>query len=428
MSGTDRIEALTATQRAMIGPWVERWAGDSLRTGDTDWKRFGRVASKAYRLIGRPAPRIIALASPAAFVLAQLALPRLGLRDARVSVALSRSLAQASDLLWRAVGHDAAHEVSTAVAGAIEQRIRYGSAPVPADLWLERNIFPADTLFRAFLDDLFDDPDQSRRKAICESVTEALVTALGSGTTRAAAAAAIPRSNPYRPNGSGGNESTRSINWITCSFRGQFRLSSHAERLFYRDVCGLEPGNPVWKVERSVSTMSSLVWWWWPCQDFVLACARPTHIAITRDARGWPHSPDRPLIAFPDGWALCYWHGWQIPSCVVTRPEAITVAVIHGQENIELRRLLIERYGLSRYLRDVGAKPVHQDACGALYRTGMLTDKPITFVLVVNSTPEPDGSFKEYWLRVPPETRTAREAVAYTFGLDAESYRPVVET
>ena len=41
---------------------------------------------------------------------------------------------------------------------------------------------------------------------------------------------------------------------------------------------------------------------------------------------------------------------------------------------------------------------------------------------------EPDGTFRRYWLRVPPNTRTAREGVAWTFGLTAEEYRPLVQT
>jgi hypothetical protein len=47
---------------------------------------------------------------------------------------------------------------------------------------------------------------------------------------------------------------------------------------------------------------------------------------------------------------------------------------------------------------------------------------------VVNSTPEPDGSFKRYWLRVPPQMQTAREASAWTFGLTSKEYEPLVET
>jgi hypothetical protein len=49
-------------------------------------------------------------------------------------------------------------------------------------------------------------------------------------------------------------------------------------------------------------------------------------------------------------------------------------------------------------------------------------------VEVLNATPQEDGSFKNYWLRVPPHIQTAHEAVAWTFGRDVRKYRPKVET
>ena len=49
-------------------------------------------------------------------------------------------------------------------------------------------------------------------------------------------------------------------------------------------------------------------------------------------------------------------------------------------------------------------------------------------VEVRNSTPEPDGSVRTYFLRVPPTTRSARAAVAWTFGLNGAAYEPAVET
>jgi hypothetical protein len=41
---------------------------------------------------------------------------------------------------------------------------------------------------------------------------------------------------------------------------------------------------------------------------------------------------------------------------------------------------------------------------------------------------EPDGSLKRYFLRVPPGTRTARRAVAWSFGLTKNAYEPAVES
>ena len=55
-------------------------------------------------------------------------------------------------------------------------------------------------------------------------------------------------------------------------------------------------------------------------------------------------------------------------------------------------------------------------------------DEDVVMVEVVNSTPEPDGTSRTYWLRVPPRTRTAKEGVAWTFGLDGAAYAPVRQT
>jgi hypothetical protein len=63
-----------------------------------------------------------------------------------------------------------------------------------------------------------------------------------------------------------------------------------------------------------------------------------------------------------------------------------------------------------------------------LFRKELAGDEPLVMVKVVNATPEADGSFKDYFLRVPPTVQTAREAVAWTFGKAADDYGPVKES
>ena len=41
---------------------------------------------------------------------------------------------------------------------------------------------------------------------------------------------------------------------------------------------------------------------------------------------------------------------------------------------------------------------------------------------MINGTAEPDGSFRHYVLQGPPTMRTAREAVAWTYGLSDHEY------
>ena len=86
---------------------------------------------------------------------------------------------------------------------------------------------------------------------------------------------------------------------------------------------------------------------------------------------------------------------------------------------------MLEIYGFDRYLAEIGAQPVHRDETGVLWRIEMPGDEAVVMVEVVNSTPEPDGTSRTYHLRVPPGTRTAREGVAWGFGLTEGDYEPV---
>ena len=89
---------------------------------------------------------------------------------------------------------------------------------------------------------------------------------------------------------------------------------------------------------------------------------------------------------------------------------------------------MIELYGQTRYLMDSGAKEISRDEFGILYRKEIVDDEPLVMVKVVNSTPEPDGSFKDYFIRVPPDMETAHAAVAWTFDKTPETYSPLIQT
>jgi hypothetical protein len=71
---------------------------------------------------------------------------------------------------------------------------------------------------------------------------------------------------------------------------------------------------------------------------------------------------------------------------------------------------------------------VQRDHCGNLWRAEMPGDEPLVMIEVRNATPDPDGSRRTFWLRVPPEVLTAVEGVAWTFDLPPERYHPLVET
>ena len=166
--------------------------------------------------------------------------------------------------------------------------------------------------------------------------------------------------------------------------------------------------------------------WWWPFAGAIVFTARPNR--LRRDAQGRLHSDDGQAVGYPDGWGVYAWHGVRVPERVITHPAHITVAQIHQEANAEIRRVLLERYGYERFLADSGAQVLHADDYGTLYRTEFPDDEPLVCVSVVNSTPEADGSSKQYVLRVPPTITSAREAVAWSFQMTAQEYAPEAET
>lgn len=190
---------------------------------------------------------------------------------------------------------------------------------------------------------------------------------------------------------------------------------------------------------------------WWNYGEYVLLWKRP--VEIHSESARWLrtmqlHNLNGPAIKYADGLSVFTVHGTRVPAFVIENPELITVKIIEDELNAEVRRVMIDRYpgGAAQYLVDSGAEEIHRDDWGILYRKDLKNlngknpmasgrwidqwhdEEPIVMVKVVNSTPEPDGSFKDYWLRVPPDMETARQAVAWTFGHEENTYSPVAQT
>lgn len=175
-----------------------------------------------------------------------------------------------------------------------------------------------------------------------------------------------------------------------------------------------------------LATVAEHAGWWWPYENAVVICRRP--VELHRDEAGRLDRGDGPALAFADGFALHAWRGMPVPAEFLAGLGDLTPERIREEENAELRRVMLEYYGYDRYLAASGARHQHRDETGVLWRIELADDEDVVMVEVVNSTPEPDGTHRTYWLRVPPTTRTAREGVAWTFGLRPEAYEPLVQT
>ena len=157
-----------------------------------------------------------------------------------------------------------------------------------------------------------------------------------------------------------------------------------------------------------------------PLEDRVWMCERPT--VMKRDRDGHLHASDGPALDWNRTTPFYMWHGEQVTRKAVGPVEELRIWDFGNERNHHARDLMLEKYGLDRYCRDAG-KRVQQDETGTLWRAGA-----IWAVEVVNGTPEPDGTYRRFFLRVPATVRTAREGVAWSYGLRRRDYRIAVRT
>lgn len=175
-------------------------------------------------------------------------------------------------------------------------------------------------------------------------------------------------------------------------------------------------------------------WTYW-VSDEVVAGAPPEspHILlyprVTMES-GRIHNAQGPAVVWPDAPDEYYLEGIRVEPEVVNEPERIP-GLFLKTANAEARRVMANHYGHEKLMRRIG-KPVQEDEYGKLWRLifgpAEQSWADISMVEVRNSTPEPDGSRRVYFLRVPPTMRTAKEAVAWSFGMNEKEYEPVVQT
>lgn len=185
--------------------------------------------------------------------------------------------------------------------------------------------------------------------------------------------------------------------------------------------------------------LSKVCGWWIPLKTVCIFTHRPETIQL--DDRGRLHCLTGPAVKFRGEYTKCdvyAVHGVRVTTDIVNKNFSVTD--IDNNTNVEVRRVMIEIYGVEKYIIDSHAEIVNSDDFGTLYRKRLERDEDIFMVKVANSTQEPDGSFKDYFIRVDPNAygglKSARDAVASTWRNpdgsmvfpDPKQYDPSVQT
>lgn len=224
--------------------------------------------------------------------------------------------------------------------------------------------------------------------------------------------------------------------WASKYLGGQYWTAWSAYESFFRFVCGLKyPDDHEERCEAyGAAQLNAGLWWPYFSPDGSFVIYSPRHTRISLDAQFRLHNTTGPAIGWESGTQLYFWEDRAVPRHVIEDPGSITPQEIQREQNAEIRRVMLIQYGLDRWVQDGGAEVVDEDPHhGRLLRIpGTRQDDPAFLVLCVkNATPEPDGSIKDYVLRVHPELRlrnargdlgepqrlTAHAARAWTFNM-----------
>lgn len=162
----------------------------------------------------------------------------------------------------------------------------------------------------------------------------------------------------------------------------------------------------------------------------ISGCQRIDRIPEGVDVRTWIDVARTSLNSLPEslrGVGL-RWRGVRVDARIAFFPEQLGAQEAMEQPNAEVRRVIIERMGFERFLKESGAVAIHEDRDAGglrrLYSVELPGDEPLVVVSVICPS-----TGRHYLIRVPPTMRTCRQAVAWTAGFDNEAdYQPLAET
>lgn len=209
---------------------------------------------------------------------------------------------------------------------------------------------------------------------------------------------------------------------------GNQRAGTPCQISFFRHIAKLDIDYSAWQWYERLAEISGPRWMH---EQFCIVSDRPEVLTVDNANPPRPHNDNGPFCKWRDGTALYCVHGTRVHAWVIERPDLLNVARIDAERNAEIRRVMLEKFGVERYMRESNAKVLDEQPAdhplkglrtARLLRRDVEGDEAIVMVDLLNSTPEPDGSVKRYMLRVPPNVTSVVGALAWGFNVTEKEY------
>ncbi|WGW12698.1 hypothetical protein LWF01_02705 [Saxibacter everestensis] len=168
--------------------------------------------------------------------------------------------------------------------------------------------------------------------------------------------------------------------------------------------------------------------WWYATPEVAFLTERPTRLA--RDNQGRLHNEDGPALQYADGYSLSAWHGTRLPEDFFAHEW--DVDRIFAEENTEVRRCAIERYGWDRFaahmtqvgetVPDPGNSPHTLTLYDLPERLQDTYEEKVRILLCTNGSPEADGTRHRFGLVCRGHETDALSAAASLYGIPRDEY------
>ena len=122
---------------------------------------------------------------------------------------------------------------------------------------------------------------------------------------------------------------------------------------YFLEVCDIKEAEKL----RPLMELAKSCGWWMPYENVCIL--QHLHNELHRDEDGALHNEDDMAVKYPDGWGVYSWHGVRLGrehEWIITNPDRITPEAIDNESNAEIRRVMLERYTISKYIQDIGAE------------------------------------------------------------------------
>lgn len=182
---------------------------------------------------------------------------------------------------------------------------------------------------------------------------------------------------------------------------------------FCISALNLSDGSNNWEVSQSIAKHCG---WIFPFEKISIICERP--IKISCDPQNRLHAEGEPAIQFSDGFNVYLFQGVWLPQKYRMHPQKWQPHWILEESNAELRRVLIQGIGYERIASAFQAEELDTWQGYTLLKIPRLD---IETIYLLKMTCPSTGSI--YTLRVPPDMRSAREAISWiNWGVDPEDF------